>query len=161
MASIKIKQINITHVVIASPKTFEEVRAALETQLPWLDPQIMALIGGADLPDLVSALEALPALSIFGSRNHGSLLRIANLKRQAIQYEIGNPLTASKMTRHRVSAGIYAPVRVLLRENEGGDVAFEYDSPLSLFEQFDDPIVDAVAAQLDKDLEKALLTAAT
>jgi hypothetical protein len=46
------------------------------------------------------ALEALPELSIFQSRDHGTLLQIAGLAQKAVQYDIGNPNTASKMTRH-------------------------------------------------------------
>ncbi len=42
------------------------------------------------------------------------------------------------MTRHRISAGLYAPVRVLLREDSDG-VAFEYDRPMTTFGQFADP----------------------
>jgi hypothetical protein len=33
------------------------------------------------------------------------------------------------MTRHQLSAALYAPIRVLLRENSDGAVAFEYDRP--------------------------------
>jgi uncharacterized protein (DUF302 family) len=39
---------------------------------------------------------------------------------KAVQYEIGNPLTASKMTRHQLAAGLYAPLRVILYEDETG-----------------------------------------
>jgi hypothetical protein len=39
-----------------------------------------------------------PKLSIFVERDHGALLLIAGKRRNAVQYEIGNPLTASKMT---------------------------------------------------------------
>jgi hypothetical protein len=56
---------------------------------------------------------------------------------RAIQYDIGNPLTASRMTEHQLSAALYAPIRVLLRESpEEGVVAFEYDRPASVFGQF-------------------------
>lgn len=106
-------------------------------------------------------LEALPPLSIFATKDHGSLLMIAGLTRRALQYEIGNPLTASKMTRLRYSAALYAPIRVLLREDEAGVVAFEYDRPKSVFGQFKDDRVDEVAAQLDADLLAALQAAAS
>ena len=106
------------------------------------------------------ALEAAATLSIFANRNHGALLAIAGLKRQAIQYDIGNPLTASLMTRHNVSAGLYAPIRVLLRESSEGEVAFEYDRPLSTFGQFADEKIDVVARKLDENLENVLLKAA-
>ena len=103
---------------------------------------------------------ATATLSIFANRNHGALLAIAGLKRQAIQYDIGNPLTASLMTRHNVSAGLYAPIRVLLRESSEGEVAFEYDRPLSTFGQFADEKIDVVARKLDENLENVLLKAA-
>jgi len=87
-------------------------------------------------------------------------LSIAGLQRRAVQYDIGNPLTASKMTRHQLSAGLYAPIRVLLREGGDGVVAFEYDRPASVFGQFGDKEVDAVAQRLDRDLEAVLEAAA-
>jgi len=106
-------------------------------------------------------LEAAATLSIFGHRDHGALLAIAGLKRQAIQYDIGNPLTASLMTRHKVSAALYAPIRVLLRESPEGEVAFEYDRPVSTFGQFNDEAVDSVARKLDENLENVLRKAAS
>jgi hypothetical protein len=47
-------------------------------------------------------------------------------------------------TRHRMSAGLYAPGRVLLREDSDG-VAFEYDRAISTFGQFADAEVNEVA----------------
>src|SRR5215469_9343947 len=77
--------------------------------------------------------------------DHGGLLHIAGLARKAVQYEIGNPLTAARMTQHRLSAALYAPLRVVLYEDEAGRAAFEYDRPSSLFDQFGDERVTAVA----------------
>jgi len=50
-----------------------------------------------------------PKLSIFGERNHGALLQIVGGRRNALQYDIGNPLTAAKMTRYQLPAALYAP----------------------------------------------------
>ncbi|WP_225161283.1 DUF302 domain-containing protein [Bradyrhizobium sp. BRP56] len=104
-------------------------------------------------------MEASSPLTIFGQGDHGALLAVAQLTRRSIQFDIGNPLTASKMTRHRLSAGLYAPIRVLLREDEDGGVACGYDRPASLFSQFGSEHVNAVAQQRDRDLQ-ALLEAA-
>jgi hypothetical protein len=71
-----------------------------------------------------------PKLSIFEKRDHGTLLEIFGGRRNALQYEIGNPLTASKMTRYRLSAALYAPLRVVLFADEQGRGVFEYDKPL-------------------------------
>lgn len=56
-------------------------------------------------------------------------------------------------------AGLYAPLRVFLYEDEKGGSVFEYDNP-SLFAQFDDEQVTAVARGLDDALERALRRAA-
>ena len=73
---------------------------------------------------------------LFAKTDHGSLLRIAGQKRKAIQYVVGNPLFALQMTQHDIRASLYAPLRVLLYENEEGKTCVEYDKPTSLFGQF-------------------------
>jgi uncharacterized protein (DUF302 family) len=52
------------------------------------------------------------------------------------------------------------PLRVVLYENEDGRVVFEYDRPSSLFGQFGDERVTAVARELDANLESVLIKAA-
>jgi uncharacterized protein (DUF302 family) len=155
------RTISVEHVAIAFNKSFENVRATLETLVPRIDDGIFTLLQYGESERARQELEACPPLSIFGQRNHGALLSIAGLQRRALQYDIGNPLTASKMTRHQLSAGLYAPIRVLLREDGDGVVAFEYDRPASVFGQFGDDEVDAVAQQLDRNLQAVLEAAAT
>jgi len=92
--------------------------------------------------------ETGPKLSIFEERDHGALL------------QIGNPLTASKMTRYRLSAALYAPLRVVLFEDEQGRGVFEYDKPSSFFGQYGDERVTEVGRYLDVALEAALREAA-
>jgi len=153
--------ISVEHVTISSTNSFEEVRAKLAALAPPLDDGIFTLLRYGESARALRELEAGPPLSIFGQRDHGALLAIAGLTRRSIQYDIGNPLTASKMTRHQLSAGLYAPVRVLLREDGDGGAAFEYDRPASVFGQFGNDQVDAVAQQLDRDLQALLEAAAT
>jgi uncharacterized protein (DUF302 family) len=87
-------------------------------------------------------------------------LQIAGKKRQAMQYEIGNPLTASKMTRHQLPAALYAPLRVVLFEDEQDRGIFEYDRPSSFFGQYGDDRVTEVGRYLDAALEAVLRAAA-
>jgi uncharacterized protein (DUF302 family) len=61
------------------------------------------------------------------------LLKIAGKARNTLQYDIGNPLTASVMTRHQLSAALYPPIRVVLYENDAGHSVFEYDQPSTTF----------------------------
>jgi hypothetical protein len=64
------------------------------------------------------------------------------------------------MTRYRLGASLYAPLRVTLYENEAGGSTFAYDQPSNLFGQFGDEQVAAVARGLDEKLKAALLRAA-
>lgn len=109
--------IQVEHVILRSPKSFAEVLATLEHSVPKFNPEIDTLIASGNTKELQKKLEAGPELAIFLSRDHGSLLRIAGQSRKAVQYEIGNPLTASKMTRHEFATGLYAPLRVVLYED--------------------------------------------
>jgi uncharacterized protein (DUF302 family) len=150
------KTISVEHVTIHSKNSFDVVKAKLERSIPRIDDGIFTLLRYGESVRALKELEALPPLSIFGFRDHGAALSVASLKRRAMQYDIGNPLTATKMTRHQLSAALYAPIRVLLREDENGSVAFEFDRPVSTFGQFGNSQVDLVARQLDADLRSAL-----
>ena len=158
--SIVRRPVQIEHVRIESTKPFADVRAALEETVPPLDPTIPEALRQGDIVRASEALQRGPELAIFSARDHGGLLRTADLARHAVQYEIGNPLTATKMTRHRIAAALYAPLRVVLYENEAGRAVFEYDRPSSLFGQFADERVTTVGRELDTSLERALVTAA-
>jgi uncharacterized protein (DUF302 family) len=148
--------VSIEHVTIRSSHAFDRVRTKLEGRLPRIDNGIFTLLRYGEAERALRELEAAAPLLIFGFRDHGALLAVAGLKRRAVQYDIGNPLTASRMTRHQISAGLYAPIRVLLREDREAEAAFEYDRPASVFGQFGDAAVDLVAQQLDRDLQATL-----
>ena len=153
--------IAVEHVTIPSANAFEEVRGKLEDLVPPLGDEIFRAMRAGDGERAMRVMTAAAAVSIFGIREHGGMLAvITGVRRRAVQYDMGNPLTASKMTRLRISASLYAPVRVLLRE-DNGEVAFEYDRPASLFGQFGNAEVDAVAEQLDRDLRSSLEAAAS
>jgi uncharacterized protein (DUF302 family) len=152
--------IQIEHVKIESSKHFEAVKAAFESLVPQLDPGIFALLQRGESDRARKEQERGPELSIFNSRDHGGLLQITGQPRKAMQYAIGNPLTATRMTQHELPAALYAPLRVLLYENEAGCATFEYDRPSSLFGQSGDEHVTAVARELDTSLEGVLVKAA-
>jgi hypothetical protein len=63
------------------------------------------------------------------------------------------------MPRHQLPASLYAPLRVVFYENEAGHAVLEYDRPSSLFGQFGNESVTAVAHELDASLERVLTQA--
>ena len=154
------RKVDVEHIKIKSSTPFAEVKAALEELVPPLDPVIPEALRQGDTGRAKEALQRGPELAIFGSRDHGGLLRVAGLARRAVQYDIGNPLTATRMTQHELPASLYAPLRIVLYENEDGRAVFEYDRPSSLFGQFGDERVTSVARELDASLESLLVKAA-
>ena len=147
----------VEHIRISSSRSFAEVRQKLEATLPKLDASIAGALSSGDQKRAKDYDDTGPKLSIFEKRDHGALLQIFAGRRNALQYEIGNPLTASKMTRYQLGAALYAP---LLFEDEQGKGVFEYDKPSSFFGQYGDERVTEVGRYLDTTLEAALCEAA-
>src|SRR5580704_9009320 len=159
-ASIRSQTIAVEHSRISSGRPFTEVRRKLERTVPKLDIGIAEALRSGDQERAKDYEENGPKLSIFGERDHGALLRIAGSRRNAVQYDVGNPLTASMMTRHQLPAALYAPLRVVLFEDEQGRGIFEYDRPSSFFSQYGDERVTEVGWHLDAALEAILRNAA-
>jgi uncharacterized protein (DUF302 family) len=150
------KHITVEHITIVSSFSFTEARRKLEEALPKLNLKIVDNLAGGNIQEVERCEESGPKLSIFLDRDHGALLQIAGNPRNAIQYEIGNPVTASKMTRYCLAAALYAPLRVVLYEDHEGRAVVEYDQPSSQFGQFGDDRVTAVGRELDAELDSAL-----
>jgi uncharacterized protein (DUF302 family) len=100
----------------------------------------------------IKGMEGEQGLMIFGILDHGAALNMAGQHKKAKQYLIGNPLTAIRMTQHRLGAALYAPLRVLVYEDESAEAVVEYDQPSSLVAQFGDDDVNKVGAELDSKL---------
>ena len=156
-------KVTIEHVHVETEKPFGEVAAALEARLGKFDPAAyQQLQSGADAEAVRAKIDAMAGPSgfmLFGTQNHGALLRLARQHRKAVQYVVGNPLFALQMTQHDIRASLYAPLRVLIYENEERKTCVEYDRPSSLFGQFGNAGVTEVATMLDRKLEQLVAEA--
>ena len=159
-ATVTSRTIAVEHIKISSERSFADVRRKLESALPKYDRNIAATLSNGDEKSAKEYEENGPTLSIVAAVDHGANLQIAGRKRNAVLYEIGNPLTATKMTRHQLPAALYAPLRVVLFEDEQGQGVFEYDKPSSLFAQYGDERVTEEGRHSDATLEAALRNAA-
>ena len=115
-----------------------------------------SLAAGDDVDKARAKLEAMVGPSgfmLFRTSDHGALLRLVGQKKKALQYLVGNPLFAIQMTQHDIRAGLYAPLRVLIYEDNERKTCVEFDKPSSLFGQFSNPKVTEVATMLDRKLE--------
>ena len=158
-----VTRITLDHVRVAADKPFDQVTKAFEQQLGQFNEETYrSLAAGEDVEKARAKLEAMVGPSgfmLFRTSDHGSLLRLVGQKKRAIQYLVGNPLFAIQMTQHDIRASQYAPLRVLIYENDDGKTCVEYDKPSSLFGQFGNAKVTDVAAMLDRKLEQLVAKA--
>ncbi|MEI9996929.1 MAG: DUF302 domain-containing protein [Rhizomicrobium sp.] len=159
-ATMRTSIVEVVHVTIACGRPFEAVRDALIKDVPALDPHLVELLIGANAAEIEQRRATGPKLWLFETRDHGALVAAEGQARKAIQFEIGNPLTAERMTRHRLAAGLYAPLRIVLYEDEQRRAVFEYDLPSSLFNQFGNEEVAKTGCELDEELQHVLMAAA-
>lgn len=160
--TVRRSNIQVEHIRIDSDKSYSEVRAALE-KLPRFDDRIRVLLQYGQIECVKAELKEIQGdagLVIFSVATHGDWLQIISGKRNAAQYVIGNILVSTQMTQHQLAAGLYAPLRVLLYENEANTATFEFDRPSALFGQYDDERVTRVARELDQEIFDALIKAA-
>ncbi len=153
----------VDHIRLTTAKPFDQVRTDFERQLGRFDADAYkSLAAGENAETARTRIEAMAGpsgLMLFEIYDHGTLLRVAGLTRKALQYVVGNPLYAIQMTQHAIGAGLYAPLRVLLYEDDEGKACVEYDRPSSLVGQFGDDRIAEIASSLDQKLEDLAATA--
>jgi uncharacterized protein (DUF302 family) len=150
--------ISVSHQAIDLQRSFEDFTATLESLLGHLDPASLALVATDPqrAEQQLAAMGGYEKLMLFGVQDHGALFHLLGAPKKARQYIIGNPLIALQMTQHDLRAALYAPLRVLVYEAENQPLRAEYDLPSSLFGQFQNEAVTAVAQGLDAKLTKLL-----
>ena len=159
-ASRIVRTVAVEHCAIECRRSFDDVHEAVLRNVPELKGELWDMLVRADNAKIDLARREWPKLWLFLVRNHGELTRADGLHSKAMQYEIGNPLTAERMTRHVLAAGLYAPLRIMLYEDADGRTRFEYDRPSTLFGQFGDERVTVVGRELDAELDAILEEAA-
>ena len=97
---------------------------------------------------------------LFGAFDHGGWIGKVGIHRKVLRLIIGNPLIAITMIRHDVTAGLFAPVELLLTDEENGASALTYVVPSSLMVVEPNPPLLSAARELDAKLA-ALATKVT
>ena len=89
---------------------------------------------------------------LFASLNHGAWISKAGIQRKVLRVVLGNPLIAITMLRHDVSAGLFAPVEVLIADEPDGHSSLTYVKPSSLMVVEPNPELLSAARELDAKL---------
>lgn len=96
---------------------------------------------------------------LFALLDHGAWIAKAGIQRKVMRVILGNPLIAITMLRHDVTAGLFAPVELLIVDEDGGS-SLIYVKPSSLMVAEPNPELQAAAEDLDAKLA-ALAAAVT
>jgi uncharacterized protein (DUF302 family) len=84
--------------------------------------------------------------------DHGGWLETAGINRKALRAILGNPLISVTILRHDLTAGLFAPVELLLLEEDHNRSSLTYLKPSSLMVVDDNPPLKAAAQALDEKL---------
>jgi uncharacterized protein (DUF302 family) len=88
---------------------------------------------------------------LFGLFDHGAWIPKAGVDRKVMRVILGNPLIAITMLRHDVTAGLFAPVELLVID-EGAGSSLTYVKPSSLMVVEQNPELLSAAEELDAKL---------
>jgi len=137
---------------------FEQLTHQLEQCLGKFNPSVTSqmLRSPGEARALIEKMQGEQDLMIFMALDHGRALSMVDQQGKAMQYLVGNPLTAIEMTRHQLGAALYVPLRILVYETTAGECVVEYDQPSSLFGQFGDRRVQEIGLELDQKLAAVL-----
>jgi hypothetical protein len=87
--------------------------------------------------------------------DYGHWLPLFGIQCKVLRWIVGNPLMAITMIRHDITASLFAPVELLLVENESGEGSTViYDLPASLMVIEPNPARLPAARVLDHKLER-------
>jgi uncharacterized protein (DUF302 family) len=89
--------------------------------------------------------------TIFAEFDHSLWIRAYDLNRRVLRVILGNPLIAITMLREDISAALFAPVELLLTDNDSG-ATIQYVQPSSLIVIKNNPPLLKAAQALDEKL---------
>ena len=102
--------------------------------------------------DKVEPLAGPSGFMLFNLIDHGAWIPKAGIDRKVMRVILGNPLIAITMLRHDVSAGLFAPVEVLVMDEGEGRSSLTYVRPSSLMVVEPNPELLSAAQELDAKL---------
>ena len=138
-----------------SAKSYDELLAALLADIGEKPVQINDFATATDdwqsYQDRVEPHAGPSGFMLFNLIDHGAWIRKAGIDRKVMRVILGNPLIAITMLRHDVSAGLFAPVELLLVD-EGDSSSLTYVKPSSLMVVENNPELFSAAEELDAKL---------
>jgi uncharacterized protein (DUF302 family) len=143
-----------------TPVGFDEVLSRLRksmgnTSVPDIEALAKRSISQAEYIEEVERRFVGPSgFMLFAEINHGGWLPKFGINRRTVRWILGNPLIAINMIRHDITAGLFAPVEILVSENEDKKgTTITYVRPSSLMVVVENPALLDAATSLDTKLD--------
>ncbi|HEY9503384.1 MAG TPA: DUF302 domain-containing protein [Pyrinomonadaceae bacterium] len=90
---------------------------------------------------------------LFALMNHGAWIKKVAIRKKVLRVVIGNPLLAITMLRHDLTSGLFAPVELIVIEEDNNQSSLTYVRPSSLMVvEKHEPLL-AAAEVLDEKLQ--------
>jgi len=161
------KPFNGVRVEVATSLGFDEVLTRLRSLMGRASTAEIVALAQADITEaefvrvVQERFEGESGFMLFAEIDHGGCLSQFQIRRRTVRWILGNPLIALTMIRHDITAGLFAPVEILVTEAEDGRrTRVTYVRPSSLIVIEDNPPLLAMATLLDAKFD-ALIARAT
>lgn len=158
--AFSIQPFEARRVRVESARSYEEVllnlqRVVGKTIIPQESPQAQGPMPTREQFEQAIRQEIGESdFTLFFAMDYGHWLPLFGIQRKVMRWILGNPLLAITMIRHDITASLFAPVELLLVENESGEGSTViYDLPSSLMVIEPNPALLAAARVLDRKLE--------
>jgi uncharacterized protein (DUF302 family) len=138
-----------------SPRTFDELVVALLGDVGENPVSLDGLAASDSWESYQQQVEPHVGPSgfmLFNLIDHGAWIEKAGVHRRVLRVILGNPLIAITMLRHDVTAGLFAPVEMLLVDEGGDRSSLTYVKPSTLMVVEDNPKLLSAATELDAKL---------
>lgn len=144
----------VERIDVTTKASFEQATATFEKNVPIADMALLTRLAESqssadEIRAAVARAQGDLEFMVFAKVSQGPLASLLGTPKKLTVYLIGNPVIANRMFERNRGAGLYAPLRVSLYEDQSGTVHFAYDRPSSLLGSFEDAEIDTVAALLD------------
>jgi uncharacterized protein (DUF302 family) len=142
-----------------STKSYDELVTALlsdigEARVP-IDEFAAQFDSWQSYQDKVQSHVGPSGFMLFGLLDHGAWISKAGIERKVLRVILGNPLIAITMLRHDVTAGLFAPVELLLADEGESGSSLTYVKPSSLMVV--EPNRELLSAAMELDAKLAQL----
>jgi hypothetical protein len=150
----------MTRIDISTAAPFDDFRSRFEKAAPAFDAEPFQRIieTGGSWADVRAAVDRMAPhrLIRYATIEATQMMSLAGHSTKAVEYLLGNHVIAERMFRHDPRALLYAPLRVLIFSDAGGDAVFSLDQPSTAFGSLGIDEVTQIGVELD-DTVAALL----